>query len=113
LGRKRWRSQATAQTKSASDGRFELGTTETTASDVILYLVAKGGDKGSGDNPAISLMAVLGSAPPEKVVINELTTVASVWTNAQFLDGTAIKGPTLSLRIAAGNVPNFRPPDIA
>ena len=36
-----------------------------------------------------------------------MTTVASVWTNAQFLDGTAIKGPALSLRIAAGNVPNF------
>ena len=36
-----------------------------------------------------------------------MTTVASVWTNAQFLDGTAIKGHALGLRIAAGNVPNF------
>ena len=36
-----------------------------------------------------------------------MTTVASVWTNNQFLDGTTIKGPALSLRIAAGNVPNF------
>ena len=36
-----------------------------------------------------------------------MTTVASVWTNAQFLDGVAIKGPALSLSIAAGNVPNF------
>ena len=35
-----------------------------------------------------------------------MTTVASVWTNAQFLDGTAIKGSALGLRIAAGNVPN-------
>ena len=52
-------------------------------------------------------MAVLGSNPPAKVVINELTTVASVWTHAQFLDGTAIKGHALGLRIAAGNVPNF------
>ena len=33
--------------------------------------------------------------------------MASVWTNAQFLDGAAIKGPALGLRIAAGNVPNF------
>jgi hypothetical protein len=33
--------------------------------------------------------------------------VASVWTHAQFLDGSAIKGPSLSLRIAASNVPNF------
>jgi hypothetical protein len=36
--------------------------------------------------------------------------VASVWTNAQFLDGTAIKGPALGLRIAAGNVLNFVDP---
>ena len=36
-----------------------------------------------------------------------MTTVASVWTNAQFLDGAALKGHALGLRIAAGNVPNF------
>ena len=36
-----------------------------------------------------------------------MTTVASVWTHAQFLDGAAIKGHALGLRIAAGNVPNF------
>jgi hypothetical protein len=64
-------------------------------------------NKGSGDNPAIVLLTVLGNGSLAKVVINEMTTVASVWTNAQFLDGTAIKGPALGLRIAAGNVPNF------
>ena len=73
--------------------------------------MAKGGrataNKASGDNPAIALLTVLGSNPPAKVTINEMTTVASVWTNAQFLDGTAIKGHALGLRIAAGNVPNF------
>jgi hypothetical protein len=31
----------------------------------------------------------------------------AVWTNAQFLDVAALKGPALSLSIAAGNVPNF------
>ena len=36
-----------------------------------------------------------------------MTTVASVWTNNQFFDGTAISGTSLGLRIAAGNVPNF------
>jgi len=100
-----------AQTQTGSDGRFELGTDETPGADVSLYLVAKGGvatvNKGSSDNPAISLLTVLGNTPPDKVVINEMTTVASVWTNAQFLDGTAIKGHALGLRIAAGNVPNF------
>ncbi len=36
-----------------------------------------------------------------------MTTVASVWTHAQFLDGSAIRGNALGLKIAAGNVPNF------
>jgi hypothetical protein len=100
-----------AQTTSGNYGHFVLSTPETLGTDVSLYLVAKGGqaavNKGSGNNPAIALLAVLGNTPPANVVINEMTTVASVWTNAQFLNGTAIKGPALSLRIAAGNVPNF------
>ena len=36
-----------------------------------------------------------------------MTTVASVWTHNQFIDGTAIKGQPLQLKIAAGNVPSF------
>jgi hypothetical protein len=100
-----------AQARSGSDGRFELGSQETLGADVILYVVAKGGEasvnKGSGDNPTTALLAVLGSTPPPKIVINEMTTVASVWTANQFIDGTAIKGHALGLKIAAGNVPNF------
>jgi hypothetical protein len=100
-----------AQTKSGSDGRFELLSQETPGTDISLYLAAKGGEpatnKDSGDNPAIALLAVLGNAPPAKVVINEMTTVASVWTHNQFINGTALRGSPLALRIAAGNVPNF------
>jgi hypothetical protein len=73
--------------------------------------VVRGGQieahKAVGDNPAIALMTVLGSKPPARVTINEFTTIASVWTHNQFIDGTAIKGSPLALRIAAGNVPNF------
>jgi hypothetical protein len=100
-----------AQARTNNDGRFELGSQETLGAEVLLYLVAKGGEaavnKGSGDNPAAALLAVLGNTPPPKVVINEMTTVASVWTHAQFLNGGAIKGHSLGLKIAAGNVPNF------
>src|SRR5215468_3879588 len=46
-----------AQARTSSDGRFELGSQETLGTEVILYLIAKGGEaavnKGSGDNPAI------------------------------------------------------------
>jgi hypothetical protein len=100
-----------AQTRTGSDGRFEITSQDTLSADVSLYLVAKGGEvavnRGSGDNPAIAFLTVLGSTPPATVVVNEMTTVASVWTNAQFLDGAAIKGHALGIKIAAGNVPNF------
>lgn len=99
-----------AQARSGADGRFTL-TAPTTPADASLYLVAQGGqpaaNKAAGNNPAIALISVLGSKPPAKVTINEMTTVASVWTNNQFVDGTAISGPALGLRIAAGNVPNL------
>ena len=99
------------QTKTSADGRFELHLGGSPDKDTSLYLVAKGGEPtGSavkGDNPAIALLAVLGSTAPPVVTINEFTTVASVWTNNQFLDGTALSGNSLGLRIAAGNVPNF------
>jgi hypothetical protein len=100
-----------AQARTNNNGRFEFSSQETLGSDVILYVVANGGEaavnKGAGDNPAAALLTVLGKMPPAKIVINEMTTVASVWTHAQFLNGAAIKGHALGLRIAAGNVPSF------
>ena len=100
-----------AQTESDTDGHFALNIAGAPTGDSSLYLVATGGEpmanKGGGNNSAIALMAALGPTPPAKVTINEMTTIASVWTHAQFLDGTAIKGNALSLKIAAGNVPSF------
>ena len=99
------------QTKTSADGRFELGLGGSSDKDTSLYLVAKGGEPAGsavkGDNPAIALLTVLGATSPSIVTINEMTTVASAWTNNQFLNGTAISGTSLGLRIAAGNVPNF------
>ncbi len=100
-----------AQTTTSAEGRFDLSSQENLGTDAVVYVIAKGGEpsvnKGSADNPAIALLSVIGNTPPAQIVINEMTTVASVWTNAQFLDGTAIKGPHLGLKIAAGNVPSF------
>ena len=58
----------------------------------------------------LELLAVLGTDPPPKVVVNELTTVASAFTNARFLNGKSISGNPLGLKIAAGNVPNLVDP---
>ena len=98
-----------AQTKTDANGNFSVH--GAAAPDASLYLVATGGvsaaNKAAGNNPAIALLAVVGSRPPARVVINEFTTIASVVTHAQFIDNTTIKGSSLQLKIAAGNVPNF------
>jgi len=99
------------QARTGADGRFTIAATADSPRDATLYLVAKGGtpatNKAGGDNPAIALIGVVGAKPPPTVTINEMTTVASVWTHNQFIDGTAIKGQPLQLKIAAGNVPSF------
>src|SRR5271167_2311911 len=101
------------QTKTNDDGRFEVRA-KGASKDGILYLVATGGvakaSKSGGDNPAIALLSVLGNNPPASVTINELTTVASAFTNARFINGDGISGNPLGLKIAAGNAPNLVDP---
>ena len=60
-----------------------------------------------GANEAIALLALLPPSLPNTVTVNELTTVASAFTAARFIDGESISGNPLGLRIAAMNVPNF------
>jgi len=104
-------SRKLAETKTNDDGSYDLALADRKGDAGVLYLIAAGGmskvSSGSGPNPATTLMATLGTKPPERVTINELTTVASAWTAAQFLNGTALSGNALGLRIAAGNVPNL------
>ena len=97
-----------AEAKTNADGQFEVGG-RASSNDTSLYLLATGGvPRGKdSDNKSVVLAAVLGNKPPANVVIDEMTTIASVITHAQFIDGTAIKGSALALRIAAENVPNF------
>jgi hypothetical protein len=100
-----------AQTKAGSDGRFDVNSQETPGAGAILYLVSKGGAAASSsENAATAMLLVLNNAPPSKVVINELTTVASAFTAARFISGESISGNPLGLRIAAGNVPNLVDP---
>jgi hypothetical protein len=100
-----------AQGTTDDNGAFQLAVGQPPA-EGILYVVAKSGtaqaaaDKGA--NNAIALLAVLGdSLPTTPVTVNEYSTVASVWTSAQFLKGEVLSGTKLGLRIAAGNVRNF------
>jgi streptogramin lyase len=100
-----------ADTKTNDEGSYDLPSTDGSSDAGVFYLIAAGGESkltaGKGPNPATTLMATLGTSPPKRVTINELTTVASAWTGAQFLSGSALSGDALGLRIAAGNVPNL------
>src|SRR5262249_10996753 len=102
--------QQLGQAPTAPNGPFSISAPSVPGGSP-LYLAAKGGRSAatpsSGENPAIALIASVGAQPPAKVTINEMTTVATVWTHNQFIDGATIKGHALGLKIVAGNVPHF------
>lgn len=93
-----------------SNGDFILGFKKP-AANAILYLIAAGGGVTPGQqNTAIKLLAVLGvaSAAPAHAVVNELTTVASVWSLARFLTATGVlAGPSPGLPNATLTVANL------
>ena len=103
---------ALAHAMTSIDGGFSIDVRElTTSPNRDLYVMVQGGravaDGGRDPNGGLTLLTVLGATLPKRITINELTTVASAFTNAQFIHGEEISGNALSLRIAAGNVPNF------
>jgi hypothetical protein len=66
----------------------------------VLYAVTRGGDFGSGSNSAIAMIGILGTTQnfSSPVVIDEVTTIASVWSMSQFIqtDGSisGLSGPS-------------------
>lgn len=59
----------------------------------VPYLITRSGEAtaeaGKGPNPEIMLMTIPGTVPPPHVTINELTTIASVWTAARYMEDTS------------------------
>ena len=58
-----------SQAKTDADGHFALAAGAARDKDAVLYLVAKGGEAAAGkrgDDPALALLAVLGSSPNER-----------------------------------------------
>ncbi|NVK63241.1 MAG: hypothetical protein HWE22_01590 [Flavobacteriales bacterium] len=91
--------------ESDNHGAFALSATPQSNTSV-LYLTAELSQTG------VVLLSVLSprllnEIASENVVINELTTVASAFTCAQFFNGTQLSGNANSLTIAAKNTPNL------
>ncbi|MDN8615673.1 Vgb family protein [Variovorax ginsengisoli] len=91
---------------SAADGRFTLRVDPSNAA-AVHYVVTEGGRVNGQEAPALKLMAVLPAVPPARITINELTTVGSVWPNAQLLDGDKLRGTPVGLKIGRAQVPNL------
>ena len=98
-------SETIGESSTDADGNFELQNLSSSEEGSIYYITTEGGDRED-----VALMSVLGATPLSAVVVNELTTVASVFTSAQFIDGVTISGNPLGVRIAAGNAPNLVDP---
>jgi hypothetical protein len=91
--------------KTSADGKFSVDAISA-PKDGVLYLIAK------SPNEAVALMSLLGTSLPKNVTVNELTTVASAFTAARFINGESISisHNPLGLHIAAGNTPNLVDP---
>ncbi len=91
--------------RSNKTGAFEVKVRSTQG--VVHYLVAQGGAIGDSNADQLTMLTVLGGDEHHKVAINELTTVASVWPNAQLLEGTTLGGSTSALTIGSSQVKNL------
>ena len=69
-----------------SNGNFSISFSNLGGA-AVLYVVTRGGNLGQGNNAAIAMLAVLGTEEnfANSFTINEVTTVASVWSMAQFI----------------------------
>lgn len=92
-------------TRADSDGRFALHYRRP-RHDAVLYLVADGGP-GSRRGP-VRLATVLGGSDiPDRVTINERTTVAAAFAMAQFIEGSRIGGNTPGMPNSAATYRNL------
>jgi hypothetical protein len=88
------RSMLTAPVSTDANGHFSITALYSCNPGEQVYIVATGGDAGAGVNPAIALMAALGpcatlqaNAATIHIDVDELTTVASVFSLAPFMTG--------------------------
>ncbi len=86
-----------------NSGAFHIA--YTVANGEVLYITSK------GPAPAVDLAVVVGlsgtPATPTSIVVNEITTLASAFAMAQFMNGDNVGGKSPGLPIAAATVANM------
>ena len=90
---------------SGKDGAFSISISP--KEGAVHYLVATGGRVNGEEAKRLSMLSVLDDEVAESVVVNELTTVGSIWPNAQLLEGDALTGSASALAIGSGQVRNL------
>lgn len=91
-----------AETFSNARGQFSAPLPRQGADELRYVLAADG---------RTELMTVLAATDRPRVRVNEMTTVATAYAMAQFLDGKAISGKALPLQVAVGMFRNLAAPD--
>ena len=87
---------------SKQDGSFAVSVKP--KDGTVHYLVATGGTVNKSNVDRLSMLTVLDETVDGTVVINERTTVGSVWPNAQQLKGNQLIGSKNALAIGSGHV---------
>ena len=88
-----------AQATTSATGTFTIPATYSCPSQSAeLYLLAQAGDAGAGSNANLAMMTALGPCgamnPAVNIIVNEVTTVGSVWTLAPFMSDITHVGST-------------------
>ncbi|WP_186485194.1 hypothetical protein [Synechococcus sp. A15-127] len=90
---------------SGKDGAFSISLSP--KEGAVHYLVVTGGRVDGEEAKRLSMLSVLDDKVAESVVVNELTTVGSIWPNAQLLEDDALRGSASALAIGSGQVRNL------
>ena len=94
--------EALGEGSTNDDGEFEFNYNTPADSAGVVYLTSRGGRLSSQDVPeSFVLASVLGASPEvSTITINELTTVASAFALAQFINGAELQGNSIGLTMA-------------
>ena len=92
-------------TRANSKGKFKFS--NISKGPKVLYITSRGGNVNGKNLKSLTMLAVLGKTPANTIAINELTTIGSIWPNAQLLTGNKLGGSALALQAGSSNVKNL------